>query len=164
MKATRRLLLAGVAVAMATPGARAATLTAAEAKAIAVEAYVYTYPLAMMDATRRLMTNVPPGVKPGLGPANAFHHFRAYPTADFREVVRPNFDTLYSVAWLDMTKEPMVLSVPDSGGRYYVLPLLKPAPPCKLVVLFARASGSSNGSSPDSERLSARLTAALRLN
>jgi len=124
MKATGRLLLAGVAVAMATPGARAATLTAAEAKAIAVEAYVYTYPLAMMDATRRLMTNVPPGVKPGLGPANAFHHFRAYPTADFREVVRPNFDTLYSSAWLDLTKEPMVISIPDSGGRYYLAPLM----------------------------------------
>ena len=106
------------------PVAPAADLTPAQAKAIAVEAYVYTYPLVMMDMTRRLMTNVPPGVKPGLGPANVFHHFRTYPPADFREVVRPNFDTLYSSAWLDLTKEPMVVSVPDSGGRYYLVPLM----------------------------------------
>jgi hypothetical protein len=98
--------------------------TAQEAQAIGVEAYVYFYPLVTMDLTRRQATNVPAGKMPGLGPHNTFHSFTEFPAADFRTVVRPNFDTLYSSAFLDMTQEPMVISVPDTGGRYYMLPML----------------------------------------
>ena len=91
---------------------------------LAVEAYVYFYPLVMMDTTRRVSTNAPAGVKPGLGPMNAFHHFLEFPAANFRTVVRPNFDTLYSSAWLDLTREPVIVSAPDTEGRYYLLPMM----------------------------------------
>jgi hypothetical protein len=88
-----------------------------------VEAYVYLYPLVTMELTRRQMTNAPAGTRPGIGPMGHFWHTRQFPPADFRAVVRPNFDTLYSSAWLDLTGEPMIVSVPDTGGRYYLLPL-----------------------------------------
>ena len=76
-----------------------------------------------MEVTRRQMTNLPAGTKPGFGPTGEFAHIREFPPADFKAVVRPNFDTLYSVAWLDLTEEPMIVSVPDTDGRYYLLPL-----------------------------------------
>lgn len=99
-------------------------LSTQAAQQIAKEAYQYLYPLVLMDITRRVSTNVEPGVRPGFGPMNAWSHFRAFPPGDFKEVVRPNFDTLYSMLWVDMTQEPVILSVPDSGGRYYLLPIL----------------------------------------
>jgi len=104
--------------------AQGPSLTEDEARAIGVEAYVYFYPLITMDVTRRQFTNVEPGKVPGRGPMNMFNNVPTYPPADDRGVVRPNFDTLYSSAYLDMTKEPMLVSVPDTAGRYYLLPML----------------------------------------
>ena len=98
-------------------------ITEAEAHAIAVEAYLYFYPLISMDLTRKQLINTPAGRGIG-GPMNAFDNIAAFPTADVRVVVRPNFDTLYSSGWVDLTREPMVISVPDTGGRYYLLPML----------------------------------------
>src|SRR5579883_2145602 len=104
--------------------AKTEALTPQQAYDIGMEAYCYFYPLITMDLTRRQSTNMAPGKKPGFGPANAFSHMRAYPDANFKMVVRPNFDTLYSSAWLDLTNEPVIISVPDTAGRYYLLPML----------------------------------------
>jgi hypothetical protein len=101
-----------------------ASLTAEETPEVGVEAYIFAYPLVLMELTRRQMTNLPVGRKPGFGPTGQFVHVREFPPAEFRAVVRPNFDTLYSVAWLDLTGEPMIVSAPDTDGRYYLLPML----------------------------------------
>ncbi|KAI8469245.1 MAG: hypothetical protein J3K34DRAFT_424459 [Monoraphidium minutum] len=80
----------------------------------------------MTDTTRRAMTNAPDPAAPGGGPSgmNAFSHKRSLPPADDRVIVRPNFDTLYSSAWLDLSKGPVIVSSEDTGGRYFQLPIL----------------------------------------
>jgi hypothetical protein len=99
-------------------------ITEAEAQAISADAYIYFYSLVTMDVTRRQFTNIEAGKELGKGPMNLFNNVPTYPPADFKGVVRPNFDTLYSIAYLDTTKEPVVVSVPDTNGRYYLLPML----------------------------------------
>ncbi len=101
------------------------SLTADETYAIAREAYLYAYPIVSMDVTMRQATNVPDTATINMrAPVNQFAHARAYPKAEDKDVVRFNFDTLYSFAWLDLAGEPIILSVPDTAGRYYLLPML----------------------------------------
>jgi len=116
--------MGAVALTMTIGAARAAPISEQEASAIGASAYVYLYPLVMMDITRRQATNIEAGKRFGRGPMNMFVSVPEYPPADFRDVVRSNFDTLYSIAWLDLTQEPMVVSAPDTNGRYYLLPML----------------------------------------
>jgi hypothetical protein len=81
------------------------SVTEEEAYAIGVDAYLYFYPLVTMDITRKQLTNVEPGKGKGFaGPMNSFGNIPEYPSADMKAVVRPNFDTLYSSGWLDLTK------------------------------------------------------------
>lgn len=117
------LFVATIAVALPAPAAQASPITGDEALSIGIETYLYFYPLLTMDITRRQFTNVEPGKGLG-GPMNTFVNMTEYPPADFKGVVRPNFDTLYSSAWLDLTREPVIVSAPDTGGRYYLLPML----------------------------------------
>lgn len=119
------MFLLALALAMASMAARGQKLSQDEANAIALDAYVYFYPLVSMDVTRKQSTNVASGgEKPGFAPPNVISNWPAFPAADVKLVVRPNFDTLYSSAFLDLTREPVVVSVPDTGGRYYLLPML----------------------------------------
>lgn len=118
------LLLAACAEKKASkPPTAGVGLDPEQARALAVEAYLYGYPLVTMELTRRVMTNVAEP-KAGHAPMNAFCHSPGYPPADFREIVRPNADTLYSSAWLDLSAGPVVLSLPDAKGRYYLMQVL----------------------------------------
>ncbi|MDC0749305.1 DUF1254 domain-containing protein [Polyangium mundeleinium] len=92
---------------------------------IGSEGYTYLYPLVLMDVTRRQMTNTKEiDLATWRAPANVFMNNPRFPGPADRTVVRPNFDTLYSSAWLDLVREPLVIKVPASGGRYYLLPML----------------------------------------
>ncbi|ADJ27130.1 DUF1254 domain-containing protein [Nitrosococcus watsonii] len=96
-----------------------------QVKSLARDAYLYAYPLVLMDITMHQATNVPDAASVAMrAPVNQFAHFREYPDANTKDVVRFNFDTLYSFAWLDVSKEPMVISLPDMHGRYYLMPML----------------------------------------
>ena len=130
MKTTITFLIAGLVVISVAPRplmpsrARAdETLPEQRLYQIGVQAYIYAYPMLLMEITRRVATNVPAPAGAG-APMNQFAHLRAFPNHEFRDVVRPNADTLYSIAWLDVAREPIVLSVPDTSGRYYLLQML----------------------------------------
>ncbi len=103
--------------------AAAPPLSADEASAIATDAYTYGYPLVTMEYTRRVLTNVaePSDLN---APMGQLARSRSYPTAAFRGVTAPNADTLYTNAWIDVSKEPYVLSLPDAHDRYYLFPML----------------------------------------
>jgi hypothetical protein len=93
------------------------------AETIGVQGYIYLYPLVLMEATRRQITNVEKvSFSPLRTPPDTFLNIPAFPPADFRAVVRPNFDTLYSSAFLDLREEPRIVSVPPAGENYYLLP------------------------------------------
>jgi hypothetical protein len=119
------LFVLGTLARTAAPVSALETLEPAKAKALARDLYFYALPIVLMDTTMRQATNVPNATAvPMRAPINQFAHFRTYPKADSRDVVRFNFDTLYSFAWADLAKEPIVLSVPDTGGRFYLVPSL----------------------------------------
>jgi hypothetical protein len=125
----QKVMLASAGILAGTMGALTALaqdgapkLTEEQAHAIGVDAYVYLYPLITMDLTRKQLTNT--DKVPGRGPMNVFHNIPAYPPASDKSVVRTNYDTLYSLAYLNLLKEPTVVSIPDTGGRYYLLPML----------------------------------------
>ncbi|WP_104092454.1 DUF1254 domain-containing protein [Arthrobacter sp. GMC3] len=100
------------------------TATTTEIQEITQQAYSYLYPLVIMDITRLQFQDLSNGPQIGRGPQNTFTHVEEFPPADFRGVVAPNFDTLYSVVWLDLSKGPVIIHMPDTNGRYYLLPVL----------------------------------------
>ncbi|HEX6848507.1 MAG TPA: DUF1254 domain-containing protein [Chitinophagaceae bacterium] len=91
------------------------------------DAYVFGYPLVVMNATQRVMTNVEKASNEGgkiTAPVNQLISANLFPDDKFRDVVRANNDTYYSSAWLDLGNEPLVLQLPNTNGRYFLFPML----------------------------------------
>ncbi|MBF6133211.1 DUF1254 domain-containing protein [Nocardia otitidiscaviarum] len=98
-------------------GAGATSTDAADLRGIAADAYVFGYPLVLMDATRTAFE--------AIVPTNRFLHADSLPTPARRDLVRVNIDTLYSISWLDLAAEPIVLRVPAvESGRFWVMQFL----------------------------------------
>lgn len=105
--------------------ASASNLNQQQALLLGTDAYIYGYPLVMMDMTKRVMTNVAaPSLNVKGAPMGQFYNARVYPDPAFKDVTAPNADTLYSIAWVDLTNEPYILHLPDENDRYYLMPLL----------------------------------------
>jgi hypothetical protein len=116
------IAMAAALVGIPTAASATGHPTAAEIRAIAATAYTFAYPLVLIDVTRR--TDLERRARAGLQGANHFVHAQVFPDDHSRIVIRPNADTLYSIAWLDLSREPILLHVPDTHGRYYVMQLL----------------------------------------
>lgn len=79
---------------------------------LAKDAYIFGYPLVMMGVTQEVWLTH--------HSLNQLDHLREFPDYTFREVTRPNADTLYILSWMDLGNEPLILSVPESS-RYYLM-------------------------------------------
>jgi len=88
---------------------------------LGVQAYIYGFPWVFLPQLRwQWVTQAPADPLGGpYAPLNQFWHARRLSTAADRSGGSPNNDTLYSIAWIDLSKEPLILSVPALSGRYY---------------------------------------------
>lgn len=105
----------------------AARVTVAQAKQLGLQAYVYGYPLLLFMSQQATHTSVTVPDSSGDAPLNQLSNVRDLASPSGKLAVQPNNDTLYSEAFLDLSKGPMVLHVPRIGGqRYYSFEFLDP--------------------------------------
>jgi len=122
------ILAASTLLLSATPAlkgsARAEIGVVQEAAALknGVAAYLYGYPLVLMEVTKKMGSQ--PNAPGPHGVINQFVHIWSFPDPNFTIIVSPNADTLYSTAMLDLSQEPIVLHVPDTKGRYYLMQIM----------------------------------------
>jgi hypothetical protein len=121
-----RLTLQGIILLLIIPllmdRAQAGTWTESELSNLVKQAYIYGFPVYEMYRTRYEAVYKPNN--PKHADINRFYNERKLADHTFRDFTTPNNDTPYSSAWLDLKAEPVVISVPDTGGRYYVLALM----------------------------------------
>jgi hypothetical protein len=91
---------------------------------LVVKAYIFDYASVAFEATQAVKTDVPNDrISPFEAPVNQFAYADALAGPGPGAIIHPNADTIYTEAWLDLSHQPMVLHVPDTSGRYYLIPL-----------------------------------------
>ncbi|HEU4944459.1 MAG TPA: DUF1254 domain-containing protein [Solirubrobacterales bacterium] len=117
-------------------------LNARAASRLGADAFVFGFPLLLMAAMRQ-GADSEEGDGNGSAP-NRFVHLPHFPGPGFRTLVGANSHSLYSLAWMDLTGEPLLLRLPDTGGRSYLMPLFD-AWSNNFASLGPRTSDSANG-------------------
>jgi hypothetical protein len=105
-------------------GKQKSAISDEELTAKAVDAYIYGYPLVLMNQAKKLFINtILPSNVNGHAPINQFGYFPLHDPS-FTAIASPNVDTVQTYAWLDLTSEPIVMQIPDSQGRFWLTPIL----------------------------------------
>jgi hypothetical protein len=96
------------------------------AYSLGLQALIYGFPYIYNAFTRYKWTNIPQDPKHvPYAPVNHFWHASELIDATYRDGGCPNNDTLYSVAWVDLSKEPVILTVPEvPDDRYWTFELV----------------------------------------
>lgn len=87
-------------------------------RAEVADSYVYAYPLVLMDVAKEAATGGD-GAQPGQAPLNTLRHAQALPPVGAVNPPLPGVDTLDSTGWLDVAAEPVIVTLPDTRGRYW---------------------------------------------
>lgn len=93
-----------------------------DARKIAKEGYIYGY--AMVENYKTMYGFCINPKSPVYSGFNKYKHNRKTFDPDFKLVVTPNNDTVYSTTFADLRAEPLVITTPPSGDRYYVIQLV----------------------------------------
>ncbi len=93
---------------------------------LGVQAFTFGFPYIYMPELRwAFVANPPPNDMTPYAPVNHFFHWRRPADASYRGGGGANNDTLYSTAWLDLSKEPLILSHGEMGERYFYFQLVQ---------------------------------------
>ena len=92
------------------------------ARSLIEQAFIFSFPLVLMDITKEVSTNT---VEPSKSkaPVNCFFHAKALATSEFRQVVTPNVDTLYSQVFFDLKDDALVVKKPYAD-RYLTFQIM----------------------------------------
>ena len=107
-------------LAAAEPGSK---LSPDDARQLAKEAWLFGLPLVLFEKQVDFLTYATQPEETR-APINQFAHYRKFVDASNRSIVAFNVDNLYSIAWIDLSVEPFVLSVPAMGDRYWLMQLI----------------------------------------